>query len=332
MQVQRRQAQKSPQPKLQEVKKSSRDSKEVRTGQLVAEAEAPPISDEQKLELETAKRNLLDSLTKAAQDDGDKLEEPPVDAAHTGTEDQPGSAESGASTSELLEEPESGSSESVEALSNSREDGGGDQEEEGTSEAEEKEGEDASTSTQPNLISRLEAALESNVETQTKLKKLSEMVNVLGEVRDGIHMPSASVSQLDGSSFQIEDGFAQAALLGALTTVKDSDSESREVYQEAVQPTDSSDTATVDSIHVVGEIVATSLLTKPADAASTSDSKVGTAVDGLPAHSTTEQSLAATSAVVDASKIEDTTATSGGEKVAAKKSKRQLAASFMHNS
>ena len=231
-----------------------------------------------------------------------------------------------------MEDPKNGSPESVEAVTEPREDGGVDPEEKGAVEAgEEKEGEDASALTQPNLIGRLEAALESNVETHGKLKKLSEMMTELGEAREGMHMPSASVSQLDGSSFQIEDEFAQAALLGAFTTVRDGDGETQEVYQEAVQP---SDTATEGSIHVVGEIVA-SLVTNPENAASTPNDLAGVdsdSKDGVPAPSTTEQSLTTTNAVVDASKAEEIMATGGGEKLAARKPKRQLAASFMHNS
>lgn len=341
-QVQRRQAQKSPQPKQQqqqqgEEKKASKPGKGVQTGtQPTASgsgtADDPPISDEQKLELETAKRNLLDSLTKAAQKEGDK---PPADATHAVTEEEQDTVESGASTSELVEEPENGSSESTEAVADPCEDGGVSAEEKGAAEAEEREGEDASAPTQPNLINRLEAAVESNVETQSKLKKLSEMMTELGEAREGIHMPSASVSQLDGSSFQIEDGFAEAALLGAFTKVRGGDSETQgDVYQEPVQSSDAADATTEDSVHVVGEIVA-GLVMNPEDTASASNGAGAdsNSKDGVPEPSTTEQSSTTTSAaLVNSSKTEEVTATGGGEKLAARKPKRQLAASFMHNS
>lgn len=341
LQVQRKQAQKSPQVKLQAEQKvvigiSEKSNRTAKTSKLQSRSDKeealpksePPlqqdhsISDEEKLKLasESAKRNILESLNIAAQRNSDEQVTTTQDI-HEDTENLSGEVTSSIqpeSPGEKLEVDESRCSENS-----------------GTSG--EANGVENSRVVTEDLLEQLEAVVESNKENKARLQRLAELKNVLEATADlDLGLSTAVLGEQlhkSGSAEPGEDAVAQAALLSVGSPAE---------YETAQHPTDSSET-TLDSIHIVGEIVAAGQLPS-----SVSDSSSVTNTDhpenvveqnhnpsenaDEDPHSMHNQS--ATESLLDktgAEKVTEKQPQSTGSSVPTKRPKRQLAATFMHN-
>jgi len=330
MQVQRRQAQKSAPPKLSTERKynsGNLDNQEVLLKPQPAQQQDHPISDEEKLKLasDSAKRNLLESLNIAAESNSDEQVKVDLDTQADSGEDQTGEALSRVqpdSPGEILEVDELGSSEDSSV---------------GTAGVEVHKMEQAQAPS-VDLMERLEAVIESSKESKAKIQHLAEIMNVL-EKTAGFEEGNVVVSTPAGeghlhepSSTQFGDTVAQAAL--------SSESNSAAVqYQTAQQPSDTSET-TLDTIHIVGEIVAAGQLSSSVPIPSGSNSEVNEE-----SVKDTGESEHVTCQNEDSPSVhnQSTTELGIGEEVVekqpqpadnsvpAKRPKRQLAATFMHN-
>lgn len=340
LQVQRRQAQKSPQVKLQAEQKavtgiSEKSNRTAKTGKLQSRSDKealshfePPlqqdhsISDEEKLKLasESAKRNILESLNIAAQRNSDEQVTTTQDIQED-TEDLSGEVTSSIqpeSPGEKLEVDESRDSENS-----------------GTS-GEAHGGEHPRVVTE-DLLEQLEAVVESNKENKARLQRLAEIKNVLEATADlDLGLSTAPLEEQlhkSGSAELREDTVAQAALLSVGSPAE---------YETAQHPTDSSET-TLDSIHIVGEIVAAG---QPPSSVSDSSSVTDTGraenvveQNHNPSENADEDphsmhSQSATENLLDktgAEKVTEKQPQSTGSSVPTKRPKRQLAATFMHN-
>lgn len=340
LQVQRRQAQKSPQVKLQAEQKavtgiSEKSNRTAKTSKLQSRSDKealsnfePPlqqdhsISDEEKLKLasESAKRNILESLNIAAQRNSDEQVTTTQDIQED-TEDLSGEVTSSIqpeSPGEKLEVDESRDSENS-----------------GTS-GEAHGGEHPRVVTE-DLLEQLEAVVESNKENKARLQRLAEIKNVLEATADlDLGLSTAPLEEQlhkSGSAELGEDTVAQAALLSVGSPAE---------YETAQHPTDSSET-TLDSIHIVGEIVAAG---QPPSSVSDSSSVTDTGraenvveQNHNPSENADEDphsmhSQSATENLLDktgAEKVTEKQPQSTGSSVPTKRPKRQLAATFMHN-
>ena len=341
LQVQRRQAQKPPQTKLPAERKavtgiSEKPNRTAKTSKLqsrpdeeaLAKCELPlqqdhPISDEEKLKLasESAKRNILESLNIAAQRNSDKqvtiTQDVQVDPKDLSGEvagsvqpDSPG---------EKLEVDEAGGSE-----------------DRGTSgEAQRVENLGVVTA---DLLEHLEAVVESNKESKARIQRLAEIRNVLEATADldlVLSTPALEEQLHKSGSAESGDTVAQAALLSVGSPAE---------YETAQHPTDSSETI-LDNIHIVGEIVAAGQLPSSVSIPSGSSSalNMGSAENVIePDRNPSENaedphsmhSQSATENLLDkasAEKVTEKQPQSTSSSVLTKRPKRQLAATFMHN-
>ena len=332
--MQRRQAQKSPQPKQTEDEKLPADSKTTvddhvqpnvtstsKQQQLsTSKSTVPPISNEEKVKSENAKRNLLESLSVAAAQGESQQSKQTSSSDTTKSNTSEATQEDGVSTGDKVTAKSDVASfeDATHDVHETREKG---------------EGVGAAT---PVLTQRLEAAYKSSRETHEKLQKLTHMIDALGD--------TASLEAMDteGTFTQVGDPIAQAALLGALSEgVSNS-----EDYQEAVQSTDT-DTAAMETVHIVGEIVASGSF----PSADPTEERELAAAEVRKTEVNHAQSIdkAATSATVtsdihnthvnSSSSLSDNNSDAAVEvktetekPVSVKKPKRQLAATFIHDS
>ena len=208
--------------------------------------ETVPITDDEKVEVEKAKGNLLGSIEVVAQDEGGEGE-----GGGGGGGDGGGSVRSdGDVVREGMSEQDEVSGAGVE---------GGN------------EGEQEVDKREEVIIKRLEAAQKDNIETQQRMASLTQTMTVLSSTPSSVEssnvIPPVSEVGSDGggrgggggggggemvsTASVAGDSSAQAAALGAGGDGRgDSDEEK---YEEAVQPTDAG--ASVGEIHVVGEIL-----------------------------------------------------------------------------
>ena len=341
MQVQRRQAQKPPQTKPPAERKavtgiSEKPNRTAKTSELqsqsrpdeeaLSKSEPPleqdnPISDEEKLKLasENAKRNILESLNIAAQRYSDKQATITQDI-QADTKDLSGEVAGSVQPDSPGEKLE------VDEASENR----------GTSgEAQKVENPGVVTA---DLLEHLEAVVESNKESRTRLQRLAEIKNVLEATADldlVLSTPALEEQLQKSGSADSGDTVAQAALLSVGGPAE---------YETAQHPTDSSET-TLDNIHIVGEIVAAGQLPSSASIAGDSGSAINkgsaenvTEPDRNPSENAEDShsmhSQSATEAVLDktsAEKVTEKQPQSTSSSVLTKRPKRQLAATFMHN-
>ena len=274
-----------------------------------------PISDEEKLKLanESAKRNILESLNIAAQRSSDKQATITQDV-QVDTKDLNAGSVQPDSSGEKLE---------VDKASEDR----------GTSgEAQKVENPGAVTA---DLLEHLEAVVESNRESKARIQRLAEIKNIIEATADLDLVLSTPALEEQLHKSGSGDAVAQAALLSVGSPAE---------YETAQHPTDSSET-TLDNVHIVGEIVAAGQLPSSVSIPSDSSSAInmGRAENVIePDHSPGENaedshsmhSESATENVLDktsAEKVTEKQPQSTSSSLLTKRPKRQLAATFMHN-
>ena len=271
-----------------------------------------------KLASDSAKRNLLETLSIAAESNSDERVAPEVQA--DSREDRNGEVPSRVqpdSPGEVLEVDELGGPQDSSV---------------GTA------GKGVHDSLVPSvdLMQRLEAMTESNKESKAKIQHLAEIINVLNTTADleegnlVISTPAAEEHLHEASSAQFGDTVAQAALTSESNSVPAQ-------YQTALQPSDTSET-TLDSIHIVGEIVAAGQLSSNTPIPIGSNSAVNQDDIGESEHVTCENrespsvhTQSATDLATGEEVVVEKQPQSTDDSVPAKRPKRQLAATFLHN-
>ncbi len=289
------------------------------------------ISDEEKPE--SVKRNLLQILTTTAMSQPkEKGEEEKGEESSqlpvTGSQPGRGVRES---LGEAAGEQYEGVSKEEEVSSEKQE------EEEGIAEVHAATEEGNKMSTPPELAHRLETAYQDNVETMAKLENLTQTLSVIAT--DTIPMTTKIVNPSGGVeesvvTFVTEDDVGQAALAGALETGRfptaaTGEEEEHEEYLEAVQSSDAGE-VNLGNVHVVGEIVAAATIT-----ASGTDVKQGVEGEREAETDSTERDAEEKGGCTSTSNLPQDDqdrvtdpAMANSVSMAPRKPKRQLAASF----
>ena len=172
-------------------------------------------------------------------------------------------------------------------------------------------------------------------EVKVTAEHISQLINVLGgrvgEVGDNFEeqlLHPVPTSGAEGLSAMAGDTVVQAAIVGALSEQEGGDSA---VYQEAVQPSDRGETVDPSSITVVGEIISRPQPQKSAKTNLPSDSRIDVEVHTADDVAACEEENTAPTGALDTDSKHTETVAPQTSKHTPKKSKIQLAASFMHS-